>query len=370
MAVIRRLFGFVDDPVTGGASYDDLTTTNFPAGSYPTFAAGPPPEPPDATLFWPVTGGTIDQNIDRLDRADEVRGRRAVTPPMPFRSRPVITVPVNAYRAATEKALRKTLGGTDSVTGTASPYTHTLAVLGFGVTALPSVVVQLVRDDLNTKMSGGAFNRITMSLPFDAEGTVESEIGGLYAGNYPRATPTATYTGMTEKETVFMLRDAQAFIDGSGTAIPDLTGYEFTFVNNVNPKWYARRNIDSRVIGAGGNQLTRRLWFPEENKIGASQDVTFGFSLGNVNVAQELAQAFGQIQKFVVEGFGDPIASTSATETIRWTLYGTEVVGGGADAISSRGDLTSNFQGGVFYSTADGADIKVEIVNGTVTPIT
>jgi hypothetical protein len=370
VVTIQRLFGLRDDPVAGGASFDALTTTNFPAATYPTFAVGPPPEPPDANLFWPVTGGTVDQNIDRTDRSDEVRGRRAVTAPTPFRARPVMTVPIPAYRQVVEKALRKTLGGVDTVTGTAAPYTHTIAALGFGSTQLPSVVAQLVRDDLNAKMSGGSFNRFSITLPFDGEGSVEVEIDGLYYGNYARAIPTASYTGMTETQSVLMLRDAQAFIDGSGTAIPDLQAFDFAWVNNVNPKWYARRNIDSRVIGVGGNQLTRRLWYPQENKLGGAQDVTFGFSLGNVNMAQELARDFGQIQKFVVEAYGDPIAATAATELVRFTLYGTEIVGGGAGAITARDDITSDFQGGAFYSTADAADVKVEIVNGTVAAIT
>src|SRR3954447_24406395 len=95
-ANIRRLFGIADDAVAGGSSYDDLTMGAIP----------------DASIFWPVTGGNIDKNIERSGREDEVRGRRAASAPMPFRASPVMTVPVPAYLSVAKKGLRKTLGGT------------------------------------------------------------------------------------------------------------------------------------------------------------------------------------------------------------------------------------------------------------------
>jgi hypothetical protein len=345
-----------------------LTGTNYPAGTYPTFNAGPPPEPPDAEVFWPITGGTLDQNTDRIDRNAEIRGRRAGTPPYAFRARPVMTVPVPAYQPALATALHKVLGGTDTVTSSSSTYTHSFSAIGYGTTSLPTVIAQLVRDDLNAKMSGGTFERVTATFPLDGEGTAECEIHGLYYGNFSSTPPTPDFTGtgMAESDNVMMLRDAQMFVDDAVDAVDDLQGFTFAFVNNTVPKWYARRNIDTRVVGTNQN---RRIWYPQINRIGPAQDVTFGFSLGSVDAAEELARDFGQIEKFVVEIFGDPIGVTSVNEVIRFTLFGGQLTGGGAGPNSARDDITSDFEGGVYFSSADSNDLLIEIVNGSSTPL-
>ncbi len=347
MATIRRLFGFKDE--AGPAqSYDDLTMGAVP----------------DADTFWPVTGGTLDKNTERIDRNDEVRGRRANTAPRPFRAAPVLTVPVRAYLSVIAKGLRKTLGGTDVVTGAMSPYNHALGVLGLGAGALPTVSAQLVRDDLNHKLSGCAFNRASLTFPLDGEGTAEFELWGLYHAHFATAPPSATFTGMSDD--VLMLRDAEVFIDGSGTAIQDLTNFAFSFTNNLTRKWYAKRNVVTQTLGTPAQ--TRKLWFPEENKLGAAQDVTYTIGLGNVNAAQELAEEYGQIQKFVFDVAGGPI--TGGTELLRITIYGGAHSGGGAEALSARDDITASFDGGAFYSTTDAADILVEVVNGSNTVLT
>lgn len=352
MANIRRLFGIANDSVAGGSEYNDLT-----AGAVP-----------DADTFWPVTGGNLDHNIERTSRNDEVRGRRAATAPEPFRAAPAMTVPFPVYRSVVEKILRKTLGGTDTVSGgvVPAPQTHTLGTLGFGSTALPAVHAQLVRDDLNHKMSGGAFNRVSLTFPLDGEATGETEIWGLYHAHFTGTVPTATYPDTTN---VLMLRDAQVFIDGAASAISDLQGFEFSFTNNLARKWYAKRNVVTQTIGSPST--TKKLWFPAENKLGASQDVTYRINLGNVNTAQELAHDFAQIQKFVFEVEGNPLGTTpAANELVRITIYNGVHTGGGSENLSARDDITSSFEGGAFYSTTDAADIKVEVVNASATPIT
>lgn len=350
-ANIRRLFGITDDAVAGGSSYDDLTMGAIP----------------DASIFWPVTGGTFEPNIERTTRETEVRGRRAQSPPMPFRASPVMTVPVPPYLSICKKALRKALGGADVVTGTTpGPYTHTMGTLGFGSTQLPAVHAQMVKDDINFKMSGGAFQRAAYTFPLDGEGTSEYEIWGLYHANFALAAPTATFTGLSSDP--LFLRDAQMFIDGSMVAIPDLQGFEFTFVNNLTRKWYAKRNVVTQTIGTPA--LTRRLWFPEENKLGSAQDVTYAINFGNVNTTQELAYHYGQVQKFVFEAYGGPISGTASNELLRFTIYAGEHTGGGAEALAARDDITARFEGGAFYSDADAADLKIEIVDGVSTTTT
>ena len=363
MPVIRRLFGITDDAIPGGSSYDDLLVG---AGGTELKAI------PDATIFWPVTGGAVDKNLERLGREDEVRGRRPALPPMPFRARPVITFPVPAYRSVLEKIVKKALGGTDTVVGTVSPYTHTIDALGFGSTALPAFHIQLVRDDVNLKVSGNSIQRFTMNFPLDGEGTCEVEAFGLYNQMYAAAIPSATFTDVND---VLMLRDAKAFFDPTsvpaapgtitGTQIPDLQGFEFTWTNNLNPKFYAGRNISTLAIGTP--PLTRKVWWVEENKLGASQDVTFALQFGNPSVAQELAAEYGQIQKLVVDIAGGPI--TGGVELLRVTIYNGEWTGGGADALSARDDLNSRFEGGAFYSQADSKDVKIEFVNSSATPL-
>jgi hypothetical protein len=340
---IRRLLGIKEDPEAGGSEYDDLT-----AGAID-----------NADVFWPVTGGTFDRNVERYDRNDEVRGRRAGTAPLAFRARPVLTVPIAAYASILGTALKKTLGGTDVVTGSVAPYTHTFGILGFGATALPCVFAQIVRDDLNYKMSGGAFNRLSLSFPLDSEGTMEFEIWGLYHDSFdPTGAPSASYSGISDD--VMMLRDATCYIDGSMTAIPDLEGFDLTFVNNLNPKFYAGRNVVTKSLGTPTQ--TKRLWFPTENKVGASQDVTFGLQFGNANATQEIAHDYAQIQKFVFEVEGATLGS-GGRELLRITIYNGAWTGGGTEALTARDDITARFDGIAGYSTADSADIKVELVN-------
>lgn len=344
--MIRRLFGFSADTIAGGSSYDDLVSGAIP----------------DADTFWPVTGGTLDKNLERYDREAEVRGRRPRTAPLPFRSGPQVTVPVPAYRLVLEKGLRKVLGATDQVTGTPpAAVTHRLDALGYGSTELPAVHAQLVRDDINHKIAGCSFNRVSLSFPLDGEGTCEFELWGTYYKHDAAAVPTATFTGFDD---VFMLRDAQVVIDGAGSPIPDLQGFEWSFVNNLQRKWYAKKNVVSQVIGTPS--LTRKVWYPGENKLGAAQDVNYALNFGNTNTAQELAQDFGQIQKFVFEVAGGPLGTTPpATELLRITIFAGEHTDGGAEALSARDDITTRLEGGSFYSTADSADSRVEIVNST-----
>lgn len=279
-----------------------------------------------------------------------------------------MTVPVRCYRSVVEKGLKKTLGGADTMTGTTpAAITHSIAVLGFGATQLPAVHAQMVRDDLNQKMSGAAFQRATFNFPLDGEGTAEFELWGLYQAHDAAAPPAVSFTGLSEDP--MMLRDAQMFIDGSMTAVPDLMGFEFAFVNNLQRKWYAKRNVVTQTLGTPTQ--TRKLWFPAENKLGASQDVTFGVSFGNVNTVQELANDYGQVEKFVFEVLGSPLATTPpSTELLRFTIYNGLYTGGGAEALSARDDITASFEGGAFWSDADSADIKVEITNSSNVAIT
>lgn len=354
-ANIRRLFGYTDDAV-GGTSYENLASAGVV---------------PDATVFWPATGGTLDRGLTRIDRAPEVRGRRSVAPPLPFRAAPAMTVPFPAYRSIIEKLMRKCLGGTDTVTGSATAgYTHTIAELGFGSTQLPAMNLQMVRDDLNHKMSGGYVNRVTVDFPLDGEGTCEGEFQGLYYANYASAPPSATYTDV---DNVLVLRDAQMVIDATSVPIPDLIGVTLTFNNNIDRKWYANHNV---VVQAalGASPLQRKLWFPSQYKMGAQLDISGTITFGNVNTAQDLALDFGQIQKFTFTVVGGPITGTTGPqyESIQMTINATQLTADSqaAAALAARGDITYAVNFGGFLSTFDNTDTAFQSLNGIATALT
>jgi len=353
MPTIARVFGIVDDTVAGGSDYDAIV-----------LAAGTPLVA-DASIFWPVTGGTFDPNIERIDRNAEVRGRRANTAPLPFRAGPTITVPVAAYRTVLEKVLYKCFGSKTTTGGTgAVPYTHTLKPTGFGTIALPACHVQLVRDDFNLKMAGSCVNRVTLNFPLDGEGTAEIEFMGLWFTETSDPAPTVTFTGQSADP--FILRDAKMFIDGSPTAVQDLTGFSFSYANNFTRKWYAGRDIQTRSLGTPTQ--TKRLWFPAQNKATGAPDTTYSIAFGNTVAAQEIANWFSQVEKLVFECTAGPLGGsfTASTELLRITLFNAVNTGGGAEALTARDDITSSFDGGFFYSTADSTDVKIEIISDTV----
>jgi hypothetical protein len=350
---VNRVFGIIDDSTAGGTDYD-TQVAGYVSGDLI----------PDADLFWPVTGGTFDPGLGRIDRNTEVRGRRANTSPISFRSDPVITVPVAAYRKILEKAFYKLLGQ-DSVSGGtgSTPYTHALTAVPFGTINLPAAHVQIVRDTLNVKMGGATWNRITLNAPLDGEATAEMEMFGKFFDNYTSDPPVADFTG--ESPNPLLLRDAQMFIDGSMSAVPDLQGFTFTFTNNLIRKPYAGRNIQAKTL----NTKVHKLWYPTENKAQAAPDVAYAFQLGNTDIDQETAMWYSQAEKFVVTFTGDALSGMMSghNELLRITIYNGVNTGGGAGPLSARDDIVSNFDGGAFYSTADALDIKVEFVTDTAT---
>lgn len=348
MATIQREFGIKTDPTAGGSAYDVLT-----AGAVP-----------DADTFFPtLPGATLNKGIVHINHDAWVFARRGRTKPVPLSSAPELTVDFPCTRAIVEKLFKKVRGGTDTVTGMASPYTHAIGQIGFGQT-LPAVYAQLVRDDLNQKFSGAILERLELNFPLMEEGTCRANFWPLFYDQFVAAPPTAVYTGITED--VMMLRDAKIYIDGSASAIPDLVGFTFHHENTAERKWYSGRNTVARSIGSPAK--TRKLWFPTENKIKADVDMGYGLTFGNVNTAQELAHDFAQIQKLVFEVTGAPI--TGGTELLRITIYGGVHSDATTDPMSKDGDLNTAVTGGAFYSDADAADVLIEVVGPNAAVIT
>lgn len=352
MAFLDRLFGFTLDATAGGKDYDALS-----AGAVP-----------DAGVFYPVTGGTFDSGIERIDRNDEVRGRRANVPPRPFRAAPGMTIPLSAYRKALEKLSYLALGQVATSGGSGStPYTHTITTLGYPNVSLPAVHCQMVRDTTNIKMAGATVNRLALDFPLDGEGTIEVEFFGKYHNEFSSATPVSSYTDFGANVDTLMLRDAKFYIDGSPTQVADLQGFNLTFVNNLIRKWYAGRNVVTRTLGTSGavGTQTKKLWFCAENKAQAAPDITYSVTFGNTQDAQELAMWYAQVQKFefVLEGLPLTGGYSASNEQMTITLHNAVHTDGGADALSARDDITASFSGGVFYSEAESKDIEIEFVS-------
>jgi hypothetical protein len=261
--------------------------------------------------------------------------------------------------------MKKCLGGTDTVSGSAATgYTHTIAELGFGTTQLPTMHAAMVRDDIYHKMSGGYVNRVSLSFPLDGEGTLEAEIQGLYYSNYATAPPAATYTDV---DNVLMLRDAYMYIDAQATPIPDLIGVDLTFNNNIDRKWYSNHNVVNQA-SLGASPLMRKLWFPSQYKLGAQLDISGTITFGNVNTAQEIALDFAQIQKLQFTVVGGPIAGSTGPvyESIQITINASELTADsqGPAALAARGDITYAVNFGGFYSVYDGFDTQFQALNG------
>lgn len=354
MAFLDRLFGFSLDAVAGGTDYDGLTLGAVP----------------DATIFYPITGGSFDGGIERIDRNDEVRGRRANVPPRSFRAAPAMTIPLSAYRKAIEKLAYLAMGDVNTTGGGgATPYTHTITTIGYPDVSLPAINMQMVRDTVNIKMAGSTLNRITLDFPLDGEGTIEFEAFGKFHDEFTAASPTPSFTGFGAEVDTLMLRDARFYIDGSVTQVQDLQGFNFAFVNNLIRKWYAGRNISSKTLGTVGSFGTqrRKLWFPAENKAQAAPDITYSVTFGNTNAAQEVAMWYAQIQKFEFDIVGLPLtgAYSATDEKVTIIIYNSVNTGGGSGALTAREDITSSFDGGVFFSEADSKDIEIVVTSDT-----
>lgn len=341
MAFLDRLFGFTLDATAGGKDYDALS-----AGAIP-----------DSTVWYPVTGGTFEAGIERIDRNDEVRGRRANVPPRPFRAAPAMTIPLSCYPRAAAKLAYLALGVTNT-TGS-GPYTHTLTSLQYPTVSLPAVHTQMVRDTTNIKMAGATVNRVTFDFPLDGEGTIEAEFFGKFHDEFAAATPTSNFTNFGANVDTMMLRDAKFYIDDSVTQVDDLQGFSLTFNNNLIRKWYAGRDVVSKVVGSPTQ--TKKLWFPAENKAQAAPEITYTVTFGNTRDAEEIALWYAAIKKFefVVEGL--PI--TGGTESMTFNFYNAVHTDGGPDALSARDDITSNYEGGVFWSEADSKDLEIVCVS-------
>lgn len=139
----------------------------------------------------------------------------------------------------------------------------------------------------------------------------------------------------------------------------------FEFKNNSNyERQVAGHCVDTKTVGAI-NPVMQRLWFPHYHKLSARQTVTFGVNFLDTQLAQEIASEWGQIQK-IVATVAEP---NTAGNQAQFSMFATELTGGGVDALTATGDQVSAFTGNSYYSSGDGSDVQVAITNTSATPI-
>lgn len=345
---VRRSFGLVNDAVTSGSDYETLA-----AGAIP-----------DATgIFIPAQSDSLDKNAAWIERNDEMRGIRAAPPRLPFKQSPSMTVGLRAYPSICKQLVRRCFGVADVVSGGASPYTHLLKPAAAGVSVLPAAHAQLVRDEINHKMSGAYVESLGFSFG-EEDATLETVLRGLYQKNDVAAPPTASFTGLSENP--FMLRDAKVFVDGSATQLDYLEGFDFSYSNALpDPYFMPGRNVVAQNIGTPARY--RKLWFPRHYRLNSIPDVSYTLRFGQGVAAQELAHDLGQVQKFVFDCYGDPI--TGGTEIMRITVFAGVHGGGGLEGGTARDDQSSSYDGNAFYSTADAGDVQIEFLDASATAI-
>lgn len=360
MTQIRRQFGWVDDATVGGSNID-------------TLRGGPTPDPtveptiPDASQMWPVTNASVDKGIVLLERNDEVRGRRGNTPPLEFRQAPVVTVSGRLYHPIMKKLIALVTGGTPATTGTApAALTRAYLPIGYGNIGLPAVHLSVVRDDQYDKIAGCQLAELALNFPLDDDATFEATFVGLYRRAITATPPAVDFSYLSPagaaSEFVYMLRDAQAFIDGSVSSIGGLRGYSLTFNNGLeDPDFWAMRN---RLIKAAtGTDRERLIWWPQRRKLGSAQTVTGQIMFSDVQAAEEAAHDLSRARQTVFEATGGSIATTPvARNMFRTTAYKTVYTGGGASALQRDGDVTTTYDFGVYVDESIGSDVKFELV--------
>lgn len=352
-----RWLGISRDAEPGGSTYDALSDPG-------------PLAWPASTVFVPVTTANVDPGLSDLDRNDEVRGRRGNTAPVSFASAPSGSFSARAYPELVRALIPDSLGEITGTTGVA-PAARTTEVVPVGDTGaagvLPARFLTVVREEQIDRLAGAIVEEWTLSLPIDAEGTLEFTMPALYhevdATEDVAGLPTPAYVGWDD---TYMLRDVVAYTgDGAGVRIDCLAGATLTFNNGLVDEFRSRfcagENVRASVAGGG----TRRLWFPKRHKLGP-QAVTGTLDFGTTRPDLEERRILRLAEKLVLELTAGPItgAIPAANEMVRFTIAKHVLTGGGAGALEREGDITSSYEFSGYIDPATGDDFAAEFVGG------
>jgi hypothetical protein len=327
---------------------------------------------PDADDLWPVTGVTVDTNVTHLGREEEITGFRGNPTPEEFRKDPRLTVSAFAYPRLLEILLWYAMGSADIVSGSApTALTHLAKPIGYaGSGLLPALFAQVIRDDQMDRLAGSWVNSVTVTFSLDGHGTIEAELWSLYHKSESGGSAPALTRHVRDIKTL-KLRDLRAYFGGSPVIVPGVTGFSFTFNNNLvddtDARFAAGQSIDQLTDSTGA---LRRIWYPSQNYLGGSQTVSGEINFSTVQQAEDVKHDLAQAEQLVAEVEGRLLATTpTVKEMMRFTVLNAVRTGGGPEPLQKEGLQKASYQYGGYIGAA-GTDVQVESVNDVATPIT
>lgn len=327
---------------------------------------------PDADDLWPVTGANVDTNVTLLDRNEEITGFRGNPTPEEFRKDPRLTLNALAYPRLLETLIWYAMGSADIVTGSApAARTHKATPMGYsGSGLLPALFAEIIRDNQIDRLAGGWVNSVTVTFNLDGHGTVEAEIWGLYHVSGSGGSIPVLTRNVRDIKTL-KLRDLRAYFGGSPVVVPGVTGFSFTFNNNIvddsDARFAAGQSIDQLT---DANGVLRRVWYPDQHFLGGSQTISGEINFSTVQQAEDVKHDLAQAEQLVAEVEGGLLATTPVVkEMLRFTILNAVRTGGGPEALQKEGLQKASYQYGGFIGST-GTDVFVESVNDQTAQIT
>jgi len=360
---LNRWIGFVNDPTTGGSTYETLTAES-------------PLDIPVPTLFCPATTAQVDPGETPNTRTDEVRGLRGDTAPISFLSAPKLTIGARAYPVLLRKLLRNALGGTITKAGGPSPkaFEDTVAPLEEGLP--PMLIAWLKREEQIDRLTGLIVSELALDFPIDGEGTFTASLDALFSqtgaistlkepGGSAKAAKTVSSADYSADVYTFMLRDAVALTGTEETEIENLGSFSLTFNNglieDVRAKFKPGHNIEKTVLEG----TTHKLWYPQRHKLGP-QTVTGKFDLSGVDPSQEIKRRLLAAEKLVFRVAAGPLGTTPAADEMLQITVGQMVrTGGGAEPLVRQGDQYASYDFTGYISASGDKDIEATFVGAT-----
>lgn len=348
---INRLLGWAADAVLGGTPLDSRTSGAVVA----------------PTQYFPAQAADVDDGDDPIERNNEItatRGRRA---PEPFKIAPSVTgVAVRPYPVLLKSSIRKALGGTDSLAGTApAAITHgPIRPIGVGATGLPAVDLTIVRDDLYEQVGGCQVGTWELDVPLDGDSKITMGLPGLWYRQPSGSAPTATYAAIEPHD--FLAVGGKVFLDGAGTTQDFIQRYRLMIDNQLRASDYHwSKNVFEDPT------TKRRLWYPARRRLTLDSQIECTLDFSEPLPNQVVRKMLRQLTGIVVELSGDYVGSTPNLRELARFTHATSVPSeSNVAALSKDGDMTHSLTFGIHVDPATGFDLGVEFVDGSNVLIT
>lgn len=260
-------------------------------------------------------------------------------------------------------------GGTVTYTrttpGSGAPYVHPIKGLGMGASQLPLAMAQCLRDALNIKLTGIAFESVECSFDSNGPGKVQIQAHPLYGQIIDDHLAQTVPTGVIAEPNVqpMLLRDLVLKFDGGATAKVGVSAFRFGYQNNNTYDYQTAGLCVVQYVGSDGR--TYKQWFPGYHRITGRPTGTYGFDLLDSDQAVELKRQWRQVESFTATVV-DPGGST---DQIAFVVPKGVPMSGGVGPAAATGRLSSQFNGQFFFDPATGTDCTVNVSNNRSTPI-